>query len=162
MDTTAKAILHHDAMRETRAAMRGILGGRYQWRVAGAKKLLRNHMALGNLSPESALEQIINILDATGAEVNQVTLGLLVSAAVEIGWPEPGALSSPAPVEEIDQVDHRSGLVWVLRHCNVDQDCFDTALHHFDLGVIQARHQGGQEMVQSMLDRCSQDTEAKG
>jgi hypothetical protein len=84
MEAIAKADLHPAAMRETRAAMRHLLGAQYLERVAVYQKLIRNIMSEHDLTPEMALEQIINILDATAAEVNHVTLGLLVSAAVEI------------------------------------------------------------------------------
>lgn len=39
------------------------------------------------------------------------------------------------PVDQEATIDHRSALVRLLRHENISQDAFDSAMFHFDQAV---------------------------
>lgn len=83
--TIDQADLWPSAMRETRMAMQSLLGIHYMERVAVYVKLIKNLTEEHHCTPAEALQQIVDILDATAATINHVTLGLLVAAVVEIG-----------------------------------------------------------------------------
>lgn len=88
------ADLHPADMLKTRLAMRTLLCSHYSARVAVYEKLIRNIMAEHDITPEKALQQIFDIIDATTATVAYMTLGLLVAAAVEIGEAATAAIAS--------------------------------------------------------------------
>ena len=52
-----------------------------------------------------------------------------------------------------ERIDHRSAVVRLLRHCGVDDDCFDSVMFHFDQAINQARVAGRVECVQMIVDQ---------
>lgn len=55
-----------------------------------------------------------------------------------------------------DRTDHRSVVVRLLHHHNIDSDGFESVMFHFDQAVETARMDGRDEALREAIDRLEQ------